>query len=449
MLDLPTKEERLKQNIHARFKAEVYKNRKETLFIESNFSQAIQISELTGKRVFCAENMEMIAIDEKKSDLHRSIPVSLSEKNNVIHSLSKTPSQEVENISAPIVKSNNTGVIYTCLTGGYDTLINHAYIDQKWDYVCFTDNLSISNADNSSWQISPLVFDKRNNVRNQRWHKIHPHILFPEYEKSIWLDANINILNKDIFNDVDRAMAESQVMSIAPHPERNCIYDELIVCVALGKDDESVMIKQVDLIRNGGFPEKMGLFETCIMYRNHHNCQVIEVMKDWWWWVENYSSRDQLSLTYVLWQHKLEVKPLAEVPYRYSDGIEFVYKASHVTKNELIVQRAQLQQMIHLRDSQIVNQDERIRTLDQSLNNRELALNSLTAELGRMTSSHSWKVTMPFRFAGRLLRGDWTAVQASLHALRSGKSNSFVIEDETSTIKDVIGKDEAQAILNK
>lgn len=60
MLDLPSKEERIKQNIHARFKAEIYKNRKEEIFIESNLSQAVQISELTGKLVFCTENMTMI-----------------------------------------------------------------------------------------------------------------------------------------------------------------------------------------------------------------------------------------------------------------------------------------------------------------------------------------------------------------------------------------------------
>jgi hypothetical protein len=96
--------------------------------------------------------------------------------------------------------------------------------------------------------------------------------------------------------------------------------------------------------------------------------------------------------------------------------------------------------MIHLRDSHIVNQDERIRTLEQLLNNPELALNALTAELGRITSSRSWKMTRPFRFAGRLLRGDWTAVQASIASLRKGKGNSFIIEEETSANKGVIPK---------
>lgn len=301
--------------------------------------------------------------------------------------------------------NNKKGVVYTCITGGYDALVKHTFVDHNWDYVCFTDDLSIGNIDNYSWQIRPLRFDKLDNTRNQRWHKIHPHILFPEYEKSIWLDANINILNEDVFADIDKAIDESCLISIAPHPERNCIYDELIVCAVLGKDDEGVMRKQVDLMRSAGFPEKNGLFETNIMYRDHHNYQVIEIMNDWWWWIENYSRRDQLSLSYVLWQHKLKVKPLADISYRYSGGIEFINNTSHVTKEELIVQRDQLQQVLNLRDSKIVDFNQKMQTLTEQLEKRDSVvaerdaqITSLSAERAHILSSTSWKITRPLRF---------------------------------------------------
>jgi len=286
-------------------------------------------------------------------------------------------------------------------------------MDQHWDYVCFTDDLSIGKVANSSWQIRRLLYDKLDNVRNQRWHKIHPHILFPEYEKSIWLDANINILNKDLFADIDMALSESRLISIAPHPDRNCIYDELAVCLKLGKDNERIMRKQVELIRSAGFPEKNGLFESNIMYRDHHNDRVIEIMKDWWWWIENYSRRDQLSFPYVLWQHKLEVKPLTNISYRYSNGISFVSHENHMTKEELMVQRQQLQQDISMRDQKIANlnqavteRDGQIARLNQMVNDLERRIMLLTAELDLITSSRSWKITMPLRFISRLLRGE-------------------------------------------
>lgn len=264
-------------------------------------------------------------------------------------------------------------MIYTCITGGYDDLLNHTFVDQDWDYVCFSDDLSIRKVTNSSWQIRPLLFDQLDNVRSQRWHKIHPHILFPEYKKSIWLDANINILNKDLFADIDRAIAESRLISIAPHPVRNCIYDEFIACLELEKDDERVMRKQMDLIRSAGFPEKNGLFETNIMYRDHHNDRVMEMMRDWWWWIDGYSRRDQLSLNYVLWQHKFEVKPLTNISYRYSKAIEFTRNANHATRKELIAWIAGLNQTISERDQQIAD----------------------------IYSSSSWRITKPLRVIRR------------------------------------------------
>ncbi len=80
MLDLPSKEERLKRNIHALFKAEVYRNRKEELFIESNLSQAAEIARLTGKNVFCTESMEMTIPEQRNCDVNN---VPASKKNNI------------------------------------------------------------------------------------------------------------------------------------------------------------------------------------------------------------------------------------------------------------------------------------------------------------------------------------------------------------------------------
>ena len=60
MLDLPNKEERIRQNAHAKFKAEVYKNENETvLFVESDRKQAIEIVRITGKPCMCVATDEL------------------------------------------------------------------------------------------------------------------------------------------------------------------------------------------------------------------------------------------------------------------------------------------------------------------------------------------------------------------------------------------------------
>ncbi len=56
MLDLPTAEERRRLKAHGPFKAAVYKNRPELLFVESNWKQAVQIAKLADKPVICTQN---------------------------------------------------------------------------------------------------------------------------------------------------------------------------------------------------------------------------------------------------------------------------------------------------------------------------------------------------------------------------------------------------------
>jgi len=225
----------------------------------------------------------------------------------------------------------NKAVLYTCLTGNYDQLNNHSYINPDWDYVCFTDHTAIKNKNNSCWEIKPLFFDKMDDVRNNRWHKLHPHLLFPEHERSVYVDTNINFLSDKIFEDINSAINESKKISLGLHPGRNCVYDEIGACLKFEKDDQEIY----------------GLFENNIIYREHHDTEVIKIMSDWWWWVENYSRRDQLSLMYVLWKNNFQVLPLSDTPYRNSKKISLWRSRNHVTKEELLWRKKILHELFN------------------------------------------------------------------------------------------------------
>jgi hypothetical protein len=252
------------------------------------------------------------------------------------------------------------GVVYTCITGGYDDLKDHDFINQDWDYICFTDDCSNDKNGNLKWQVRGFCFDELDDVRNQRWHKLHPHILFPEYQKSIYIDANINILDSRVFDAVDKIIQEEKSIAIRVHPERDCLYDELIACIELGKDNEAIMRSQVELIRADGFPEKSGLFEANIIYRDHHDKLVKTLMEDWWWWIKNYSRRDQLSLTYVAWKNNATIEPLLHRRDRNNPGFILVESVRHTTKEELLLQREELVKRIY-------EQDILIRSLNQKI----------------------------------------------------------------------------------
>lgn len=60
MLDLPSKEARLKWGKHGEYKAGIYSESHNILFIESSYYEAVTIAKMSHKPVFCVENFSMI-----------------------------------------------------------------------------------------------------------------------------------------------------------------------------------------------------------------------------------------------------------------------------------------------------------------------------------------------------------------------------------------------------
>jgi hypothetical protein len=215
-------------------------------------------------------------------------------------------------------------VVYTCMTGSYDKMIMHGYINFDYDYVCFTDDANLLQAKTYGvWQFRPLEYTKLDNTRNSRWHKIHPHILFPEYVESVWVDSNINVRTGYLFTSV---INPTDYMKIQHHHERFCIYDEGKAVKNCHIENDTIVDKMLDFLKAEGFPRKYGLNDTSIIYRKHTDARIMKVMDEWWYFVENYSKRDQLSLSYVLWKNNLTLEAISFPSIR-SDYKNFTYFA--------------------------------------------------------------------------------------------------------------------------
>ena len=52
-------------------------------------------------------------------------------------------------------------------------------------------------------------------------------------------------------------------------------------------------------------------------------------MNEWWAWIENFSRRDQLSLTYCLWRNGFKAYILNEKPCRCLESIKIRYDGKH------------------------------------------------------------------------------------------------------------------------
>ena len=230
-----------------------------------------------------------------------------------IHNILTRPNrlQTLKNLFVKIKKhSKNTKVIYTCISGEYDFMpIIQTYYAKDWRYVCFTNNKKLLRFKHMGmWEIRKMQFAELDNTRNARWHKLHPHILFPDCSESLWIDANLDILTDKLFAIINIRNAD---ILIPEHNLRDCIFEELEAVKKAKLDDEERLQKVENYLLANNMPKSYGLNETNIMYRKHNVPFIKKIMNEWWNMIENYSKRDQLSLSYVLWKNKIAVKDLS------------------------------------------------------------------------------------------------------------------------------------------
>lgn len=263
--------------------------------------------------------------------------------------------------------AKNKKVVYTAIAGRYDELVDHSYVNPDWDYVCFSD-LDLSSNKNKSWTIKPLIFDKLDATRNNRWHKLNPHLALPEYEHSVYIDANAEVVSKAFFDMIDNVIHNDGLIALSKHPDRDCIYDELQACIDLSKDDPTVMNQQIKYIKESGYPAHNGLYANFLIYRQHTNSQVIVAMDKWWKMVSTMSRRDQLSLPFVLWQSKLEVTNLPVTAYIDDDKVKF-WPHNSDARDEIIKVIKQLDDAKYhnqLQHDKIVELDQELRAIKTS-----------------------------------------------------------------------------------
>ncbi len=190
-------------------------------------------------------------------------------------------------------------VIYTCLIGNYDTLKQPLVVDDSFDYICFTDN---NEKRNGVWEMRDLSdVAIKDPTRYSRYAKILPHRVLSDYNYSIYVDANIQILTDNFYTIVNKRIEEGELICQVPHLKSNCIYEEIRKAYFAGRVGWKEAKRQYNHLIENGFPSKYGLFENNILLRKHNDEKVIEISEKWWNEYCNFSKRDQFSLMYVYW----------------------------------------------------------------------------------------------------------------------------------------------------
>ena len=194
----------------------------------------------------------------------------------------------------------NEIAIVTALCGHKEKLHNPTVIHPNADYHAF---VSGDATKDTIWKWHHIhsfsndpKYDKR---RNAKIYKIMPQIFLPGYKFYIWVDVSHDVVADPAF--ICKNLMNNKDYACFKHTQRNCIYDEAKVLLELGYDHKDLLEKQIEFYKSKGYPQNNGLFElSAFAVRNTQGTQNIGLR--WWDNICRFSSRDQLSFMYSVWE---------------------------------------------------------------------------------------------------------------------------------------------------
>jgi len=176
-------------------------------------------------------------------------------------------------------------VVYTSIVGGKDNLLDNQNTIGA-DFIAFTDQKS------NIWKTLEPYNRFKDNRRNSRIQKIMPHLFFPDYEYSIYIDGNITI-KIPAQELIDKYLGDKDI-AVVRHSGRDCIYDEANAIVGFGFEEPAILANQIKEYSKRGIKEHSGLAECGFMIRRNTK-EVARMNEKWWAEYTVYSKRDQLS----------------------------------------------------------------------------------------------------------------------------------------------------------
>lgn len=114
--------------------------------------------------------------------------------------------------------------VYTAVFGSYDEWKEPLIHPDNIDYFIITDQRANGGAWKKLDAKKLLPKEAKSNTEKNRFFKMMPHLLFPEYEYSVYVDGNVWITS-----DLTPLTAGLEQFPLAMHRHKNrvCVYDEI------------------------------------------------------------------------------------------------------------------------------------------------------------------------------------------------------------------------------
>lgn len=196
--------------------------------------------------------------------------------------------------------------VYTVIFGHYDEVLEPYCAPDNIDYYIITDQNI--NLENSKWKKLDIkkyekILSGMTNAEKNRFFKMMPCRVFADYNYSIYVDGNIQIIA-----DVTTFISKIGEPGIAAHwhSSRDCIYNEIEAVLQAKKEKKDILVKHKKHLIEEDFPTHFGLVECNVLVRKHSEvCN--KMMEEWWQEFNNYSKRDQLSFPFVIFKNGFTV----------------------------------------------------------------------------------------------------------------------------------------------
>ena len=243
------------------------------------------------------------------SDIKDEVTRYLKFRNGKNYSMAN-PLINKRNFGASNYFSDDRIAIYTCITGGYDEIEEPLFVPDNCDFFAITD---FELPAESTWK--RIDVDSLNYAAElmnspaliNRYFKMFPYKVFPEYKYSVYVDGNIRICT-DMTEYINR-ISDIGVGTFC-HAQRVCVYEEAKACVAMGKASKESIERHLRHLNEEGMPRNYGMAQCSVIARKHDSAVCIKLMEDWWQEYLNYAKRDQLSLPFVMYKNGLKMEQI-------------------------------------------------------------------------------------------------------------------------------------------
>ena len=241
----------------------------------------------------------------------------------------------------PTVSTQRKIIVYTCVAGDYDREIAPVEPNENLVFVCFTNSKYLSAP---GWEIRDLV-PTRPGLDNQainRFHKLFPHLLFLNASWSIYVDGNISFSGN--WRDAVEAVAASNAtIGAFTHPHNHNLLEEVAACRRFRKfttRDDSLADLQVAEYGRRGIDLSKPITENNFLVRNHECRSLAPLMSIWWSQLFEWTSRDQISLSYALEASKAKLVRLDNAGLKNGDISRVAHSRTFAQKIRKAVRRA-------------------------------------------------------------------------------------------------------------